>query len=89
MSTERVLNKVSRDREEWARALSRELAEMDYNSGMGALERRVQETEQRVREGEQRVREGEQRVQAAEQRAQAAERRAAELERRLREAGLQ
>jgi predicted transposase/invertase (TIGR01784 family) len=40
MSTEKVLDKVSRDREEWAKALSRELAEMDYRSGMDNAERK-------------------------------------------------
>ncbi|MDR3249349.1 MAG: Rpn family recombination-promoting nuclease/putative transposase [Treponema sp.] len=43
MSTEKVLDKVSRDREEWAKALSRELAEMDYRSGMDNAERKGKE----------------------------------------------
>jgi hypothetical protein len=34
MSTERVLDRVSQDYEEWARALSREKGEMDYRSDM-------------------------------------------------------
>jgi predicted transposase/invertase (TIGR01784 family) len=38
MSVERVLERMSRDEEEWARALSRELGEMDYWSGLGAAE---------------------------------------------------
>jgi predicted transposase/invertase (TIGR01784 family) len=40
MSAERVLERVSRDEEEWARALSRERGEMDYWSGLDAARER-------------------------------------------------
>jgi predicted transposase/invertase (TIGR01784 family) len=40
MSTERVLDKVSQDYDEWARALFWEKAEMNYNSGRGAVKGR-------------------------------------------------
>jgi hypothetical protein len=72
MQAEKVLDTVSRDYEEWARALFRERNDMDYRSGMHSAERRGYK---KAKE------EDETRIQAAEQRA-------AELERRLREAGL-
>jgi predicted transposase/invertase (TIGR01784 family) len=40
MSTEKVLNRVSQEYEEWAKALFREKAEMDYRSGMHNAERK-------------------------------------------------
>jgi hypothetical protein len=36
LGVERVLEWMSRDEEEWARALSREMGEMDYWSGLAA-----------------------------------------------------
>jgi predicted transposase/invertase (TIGR01784 family) len=69
MSAEKVLNKVSAEYAEWARALSRELGEMDYRSGMNAAYRRG------VKEGEAAVQEAEARVQAAEAQVQAVEQR--------------
>jgi predicted transposase/invertase (TIGR01784 family) len=62
MSAEKVLYEVSAEYEEWARALFREKAEMDYRSGMGnAYRRGVKDTEIRA----------EAQVQAVEQRAEA------------------
>jgi chromosome segregation ATPase len=87
MSAEKVLNKVSREYEEWAKALFREKAAMDYRSGMHASRMKGRKD----REAE--VQAAKQEAQAANQRAQTAERerenavqKIAELERRLREA---
>jgi predicted transposase/invertase (TIGR01784 family) len=71
MSTERVLDKVSQDYEEWAKALSQEIAEMDYRSGMHSAHREGFEEGLKTREAQ----------------LQAAEQRIAELEQKLRETG--
>jgi hypothetical protein len=81
MSTERVLDKVSQDYEEWARALFWEKAEMNYNSGMGAAKKALQAAEQEVQAAKQEVRDA---VRGREK----AEQRVAELERKLRSTGL-
>jgi predicted transposase/invertase (TIGR01784 family) len=36
MSAERVLEKISRDKDEWARALARQREEMDYRSDLAS-----------------------------------------------------
>jgi SOS response regulatory protein OraA/RecX len=46
MRADRALKKISRDEEQWARALFREKAAMDYRSGMNAA-RRVGREEER------------------------------------------
>jgi hypothetical protein len=90
MSAEKVLYEVSAEYEEWARALFREKAEMDYRSGMGnAYRRGVKDTEIRAEaQAEARVQTVEQRaearVQAVEQRAEA---RLAAAIRKMREMG--
>jgi predicted transposase/invertase (TIGR01784 family) len=53
MQAEKILKKVSREEEEWARALFREKMEMDYRSGMHASHRKgyqegIQAAEQRA-----------------------------------------
>jgi hypothetical protein len=79
MSAEKVLYEVSAEYEEWARALFREKAEMDYRSGMStAYKRGVKDTEIRA----------EARVQAAEAQAQAAKARLAAGIRKMRERGV-
>jgi predicted transposase/invertase (TIGR01784 family) len=84
MSAEKVLHKVSRDYEEWAKALAREKAEMDYNSGM--YRSRMEGFKQAEKEAEVKIQAANQETQAAKQRAQAAEQRIAELEQALRKA---
>jgi hypothetical protein len=79
MRAEKVLSTASREYEEWAKALFREKAEMDYRSEMYASHKNGYD------EG---VKDSKTQVQAAELRVQAAEQRAAELERKLRDAGL-
>jgi predicted transposase/invertase (TIGR01784 family) len=88
MSTERVLDKVSQDYEEWAKALFWEKAEMNYRSGMGRVIRERDAARQCAQTAQQRAQIAQQRAQTAQQRAQTAEQRVAELERKLREAGL-
>jgi predicted transposase/invertase (TIGR01784 family) len=75
MSAEKVLNKVSTEYEEWARALSRELGEMDYRSGMGNAYRKG-------------LKEGAAEVEAAKARAEAAEARLVAAIRKMREWGV-
>jgi flagellar biosynthesis/type III secretory pathway protein FliH len=92
MSAEKVLNKVSREYEEWARALSRWKADMDYRSGMTTAHDRgheqglVQGLEQGYEKG---LREREEQVQAAKAEAQAAKAQVrADGIRKLRELGV-
>jgi predicted transposase/invertase (TIGR01784 family) len=72
MSAEKVLYKVSRDYEEWAKALAREKVELDYRSGMyNARQSGLKENEQKVRAARQEVRAARQEVRAAKQEIQA------------------
>jgi DNA repair ATPase RecN len=73
MHAEKVLTKVSKEYEEWARVLFREKAEMDYRSGMHAsYQKMLKENEQRVKAAEQEVQAAKQEAQAAKQEVQAA-----------------
>jgi hypothetical protein len=75
MSTERVLERVSRDREEWARALSRELGEMTYRSDINNARK----------EG---YKQAEAEIQTARQQAEEYRRQLEEAQAKLHEAGL-
>jgi predicted transposase/invertase (TIGR01784 family) len=86
MSAEKVLSKASRNYDEWAKALFREKAEMDYRSGMYVAEMKGYKEAEALYEVK--LENAEQRVQQERRDREAAEQRAAELERKLRKAGL-
>jgi hypothetical protein len=89
MSAEKVLHKVSRDYEEWAKVLFREKAEMDYQSGIySARQEALKENRQKVRAAKQEVRVAKHEAQAIEQRAEEYRRQLEEAQAKLREAGL-
>jgi predicted transposase/invertase (TIGR01784 family) len=93
MSAEKVLNKVSREYEEWAKALFREKAAMDYRSGMYVSRmkgRKDVEAEYQVKlaVAEQQAQTAQQQAQTADQRTQAAEREKETAIRKLRELGV-